>query len=88
MNEEELNCLSANNRLEHLHLFWCAKEALFKSYGQKQLDWKTEYCIAPFEFAPLSTSTGRIITTTETLYFDVYMRIMNKYAMAYTVLKK
>jgi phosphopantetheinyl transferase len=36
--EEELN--QVENSLENLTLLWCAKEALYKCYGKKKLDFK------------------------------------------------
>lgn len=47
---EELESLSTSNRLEHLHVYWGAKEALYKAYGRKQLDFKAHILIKPFDF--------------------------------------
>ncbi len=47
--EEEIS-LSKTNYLEHLHVYWGAKEALYKAYGRKQLDFKQHISIQPFDF--------------------------------------
>jgi 4'-phosphopantetheinyl transferase len=50
LREEEKASLSKKNYLEHLHVYWGAKEALFKAYGRKQLDFKQHIFIKPFAF--------------------------------------
>ncbi len=50
MREEELENLDSKNRLEHLHVYWGAKEALYKAYGRKQLDFRKHIFIEPFAF--------------------------------------
>lgn len=47
---EEAESLSTSNHLEHLHVYWGAKEALYKAYGRKQLDFKKNIFIEPFDF--------------------------------------
>ncbi len=46
----EMESLSSSERLEHLHVYWGAKEALYKAYGRKKLDFKKHISITPFEF--------------------------------------
>ena len=50
LRDEEKNSLKESNYLEHLHVYWGAKEALYKAYGRKQLDFKEHISIEPFEF--------------------------------------
>ena len=50
MRPEELHCLSAGNRLEHMHVFWGAKEAIYKAYGRRQLDFSSHILVDPFDF--------------------------------------
>lgn len=47
---EEKECLSFSYPLEHLHVFWGAKEALYKAYGKKQLDFRQHIFVSPFDF--------------------------------------
>jgi len=46
----EMESLSKTNHLEHLHAYWGAKEALYKAYGRKKLDFKAHIQINPFDF--------------------------------------
>ena len=46
----ELASLSTTQRLEHLHVYWGAKEALYKAYGRRELDFRQHLLITPFSF--------------------------------------
>jgi phosphopantetheinyl transferase len=49
VNEVEENSLSQENRLIHLLLHWSAKESLFKLLDEKDIDFKTQLHLHPFE---------------------------------------
>lgn len=40
MNEEEMSALKASRETEQMTLIWCAKEALYKYYGKRALDFR------------------------------------------------
>ncbi len=50
MRPDELNSLRARTEIEHLHVYWGAKEALYKAYGRRELDFKTHIHVHPFEY--------------------------------------
>jgi 4'-phosphopantetheinyl transferase len=50
LNEEEKNQIGPH-RLAHLHVCWCAKEALYKAYGQRGLDFRQHILLSPFDYA-------------------------------------
>jgi len=50
MREEETASLNEATRLEHLHVYWGAKEALYKAYGRRELDFKKHILIEPFQY--------------------------------------
>jgi len=50
MRENEMESLEEGTRLEHLHVYWGAKEALYKAYGRRELDFKKHIHIEPFEY--------------------------------------
>lgn len=50
MRDEENESLEPSTRLEHLHVYWGAKEALYKAYGRRQLDFKQHIFIEPFAY--------------------------------------
>ena len=61
MRPEELESLKASTRLEQLHIYWGAKESLYKAYGRRLLDFREHIAITPFSFKPAgATIKGRI----------------------------
>lgn len=50
MREDERECLDQAHFLEHLHVFWGAKEALYKAYGKRELDFRGHIFIDPFSY--------------------------------------
>jgi phosphopantetheinyl transferase len=47
---EELAWIGTEHRLEKLHLCWCAKEALYKVYGEPELDFRNDIRIHSFDY--------------------------------------
>ena len=50
MSSEEMNSISDQDKLSHLTLFWCAKEAVYKLHGKKELLFKEHIKVQPFEY--------------------------------------
>ena len=50
MRDNEMESLEEGTRLEHLHVYWGAKEALYKAYGRRELDFKKHIHIEPFAY--------------------------------------
>lgn len=52
MRPEETACLHPDYRIEHLHVFWGAKESLYKAYGRRMLDFREHLGLQPFTYQP------------------------------------
>ena len=50
MNAEKFKNLQSDTRHAHLHVYWGAKEALYKAYGRRELDFRAHIRIKPFDF--------------------------------------
>lgn len=67
MREDELEWAEsrqdADYRLDMMHLIWTAKEAMYKAYGLKAVDFKAHLYITPFDWerTAIHTSAGRLI---------------------------
>lgn len=48
MSDSELSSVFDSHRLRHLYLFWSAKEAIYKHYSKRKLDFKRDMIISPF----------------------------------------
>lgn len=80
MGKAELETLSDAGHLEHIHVFWGAKEALFKAYGRKSLDFRTQIFIEPFPFTPVGGEfRGRIQKEGFCANYQIKYRIREKY---------
>ena len=60
MSETELNSISSNKRIEQLSVYWGAKESLYKLYGNKNLEFKSDIFIDSFEYCGKGEIIGRI----------------------------
>lgn len=67
--EEDSNIDSANVT-EHLLIYWCAKEALFKIIGQEGVDFIKHLHVDPF---PYKKSGGLVVTETRTAQAASYV---------------
>lgn len=78
MREPEMLSLRDHSRLEHLHVYWGAKEALYKAYGRRQLDFKSHIFIDPFGYNPDGgTCTGHISKDDFLQFYEISYQIIN-----------
>jgi 4'-phosphopantetheinyl transferase len=50
MRSEEMDSLQPATAIEHLHVYWGAKEALYKAYGRREIDFLLHLRVQPFAF--------------------------------------
>ena len=65
MNANKLRQLDPVHRLDHLHVYWCAKEALYKAYGWRELDFRKNIVVTPFTFPQNGIEEGIFTSVTE-----------------------
>ncbi len=51
LSEKTIQSLSDSSTNEHIAIYWCAKEVLFKIYNKGNIDFKTNLCVPIFSFA-------------------------------------
>lgn len=62
----------AEQRIAHLHVCWCAKEALYKAYGKREIDFCEHLLLEPFEYRPEGgTFSGKVIKDAYEASFDL-----------------
>lgn len=89
MNERKLKRLNQEKRLEHLHVYWGAKEALYKAYGERDLHFKNHIIIEPFHYhSDEGFSHGMVKKEDKELYFDIYYKKIEHYILVYAIEKK
>ena len=60
VNKKEYGWIDDPGNNDMHHLIWSGKEALYKAYGKKELDFKEHIRIQPFDFIPETITTGQI----------------------------
>lgn len=86
MRSEEMDSLETATKLEQLHVYWCAKEALYKAYGLKQLDFKEHIAIESFEFEEYGdTLQGKVKKDNFEADFQLWYRMVEDYILVYAM---
>ena len=60
MSKSEFNSLQKENLAEQLTVYWCAKESLYKLYGKKELTFKNNLFVEPFNYTGKGIINGWI----------------------------
>jgi 4'-phosphopantetheinyl transferase len=83
---EEQPSLEETYFLEHLHVIWGAKEALYKAYGKKELDFKKHLALQPFQYQANGGQTEGVIRKDDYCEkFDVVYEKLEDYILVYVV---
>ncbi|MCB0639247.1 MAG: 4'-phosphopantetheinyl transferase superfamily protein [Lewinella sp.] len=73
LNGPEAESLEPATELDQLHVYWGAKEALYKAHGRRQLDFKEHILVEPFSYRQTrGQTTARVVKDAERLDFDVW----------------
>lgn len=84
MNKPELESLEEETYDTHATIYWCAKETLYKAYGERQLIFTDNIIIEPFTFLSGSgTIKGRIDLNTLKKDFLMKYRLTDTFALVY-----
>jgi 4'-phosphopantetheinyl transferase len=86
MRPEEMDSLRTETRLEHLHVYWGAKEALYKAYGRRELDYAKHILIEPFAYNPAQGDCrGSIRKNSYEGGFKLHYRKIGPYIFVYAI---
>ena len=89
MRPSEMESLEESTRLAHLHVYWGAKEALYKAYGRKGLDFRTHILVEPFEYdLNIAYTKGRVLKDDFDMSFDVYYQLLGDFVLVYALKQK
>lgn len=86
MRPVEMASLKETTRIEHLHVYWGAKEALYKAYGRRQLDFCEHIHITPFSYDPSGGHfKGKVEKDTYQAYYHLNYQIDGDYILVYAI---
>ena len=83
LNQEELH--NANNEVDHLCIYWCAKETLYKIHGKKGLIFKDQIALDPIVINSIGNLNGKIIADNTIKCYKLQFRIDNDYILTFNV---
>lgn len=83
MRTVEMDNLSKTKKLEHLHIFWGAKEALYKAYGKKELDFRKHILVEPFEYLSKGKCFGKVEKGAFKADYDIYFEAFENHFLVF-----
>ena len=87
MREEEQAILSDNEEtaIRQMYVIWTGKEALYKLYGKRKLNFREHMQFEPFELGSPGSARGWLLKNDERKAFVVTFEELDGYMMAYTI---
>lgn len=86
LNQEEISNLDPQYRIWHLHIYWSAKEALYKAYGRRQLNFCEHILIQDFPFSARGgVFRGSIQKDGLKQFYQLTYEFVENYALVYAV---
>ena len=80
---DEAESLDSVHLLEHLHFYWAVKEAVYKAYGRKQLEFREHIMVQPFPYQEAGSTQVEIRKKTERKRYQVEMLRQDDYFLAW-----
>lgn len=88
MSEKETKSLTTGSELAHLHVYWGAKEAIYKGYGRKELDFRQNIVIDAFPFDKEGGKfSGQLLKGALIQDFDLGYEFFDDFTLVYAVEK-
>ncbi len=86
MHPKELAAIEEDTKIEQLHVYWGAKEALYKAYGRRQIDFKKHLSIKSFTYKNGKASTvGQVNKGDFQKSFEIYYEMLDEYMLVYAL---
>jgi 4'-phosphopantetheinyl transferase len=83
MRPEELAFVNENNKIQHLYACWCAKEAVYKCNGEKEVSFIDNILLQPFNFEPRGTIKAKLHNNNKNLGYNVEYLQYEDYMIGY-----
>ena len=83
MNEQELSNMDKNHLTEHLYISWCAKEAIYKLQGKKNVSFLDNIRLQTFNYFQEGSLKAYLNLGPDHKEFDVYYQKIDGYMIGY-----
>lgn len=85
MSKEEEAIIVPGREIEHLLVYWCAKEALFKMIGQEGVDFQTHLKVYPFSLAQSGALLAQETHTSAARTFCLCYEILPEFVWVWSI---
>jgi 4'-phosphopantetheinyl transferase len=83
MRKEELGFISDQHKIQELYVCWCAKEAVYKCYGQKEVSFLDNILLEPFNFEGHGLVEAHLVKDDVNLHYEVSYMQYHDYMVGY-----
>ncbi len=83
MSKEELNFIQVKDRIDQLYVTWCAKEAIYKLHGKKNISFLEHIKLEPFEYEGSGSFDAVLHTGTRQRNFKVHYEKFDGYMIGF-----
>jgi len=83
MNDEELSYMDKNHMTDHLYVSWCAKEAIYKLQGKKNVSFLHNIRLRPFDYQPEGSFGASLELENSRREFNVHYQKIDGYMIGY-----
>jgi 4'-phosphopantetheinyl transferase len=88
MKTDELAFISPNTKIEQLYACWCAKEAIYKCYGQKEVSFLDDIALQPFKFEGHGLIQASLQKNDISINYDLVYQQFEDYMIGYVIQDK
>jgi phosphopantetheinyl transferase len=81
--DEELKFIEPANRIRHLYICWCAKEAVYKLQGKRNVSFKDHIRLEPFPYSTSGSFKATLSAEQLCKSFDVHFEQFENYMIGY-----
>lgn len=85
LTKDETSFLDAQHKIEHLYICWCAKEAVYKLQGKRNVSFKDNIRLTAFPYQLEGSFSARLEADQTCKTFDVFYEQFDNYMIGYVV---
>lgn len=85
MSPEELKFIDSDNPIDHLYICWCAKEAVYKLHGKKNVSFLHDIRLRPFSCCAEGAFEASLTTPDISRHFSVFYEKYQNYMIGYAI---
>ena len=85
LNDDELKFAEKGNSLEHFYVYWCSKEAIYKLYGKRNLDFRKNIFVEEFRISSKEKTKALIKTDKIEKQVNLFFEFFDEHVLVYAI---